>query len=65
MSWEYRVMDRNGELAIYEVYYHDDGRVQGYTSDPGYPAGDTVDELRENLKQYCGALNKLVLPYIE
>jgi hypothetical protein len=65
MSWEYRVMNRNGELAIYEVYFYDDGRVQGYTAEPCYPAGETVGKLGENLKQYCAALDKPVLPYIE
>lgn len=25
MPWNYRVMNRGGELAIYEVYYKDDG----------------------------------------
>jgi len=42
MSWEYRVMNREGELAIYEVYYHDDGSVQGYSEAPTFPAANSV-----------------------
>jgi hypothetical protein len=63
MSWKYRVMNRDGELAIYEVYYDEDGCIQGHGADPDYPAGDTLEELRANLELYCAALNKPVLEY--
>jgi hypothetical protein len=48
MTWEYRVMNRSGELAIYEVYYRADGTVEGYCAEPTFPAAGTIDELREN-----------------
>jgi len=65
MIWEYRVMARGDELAIYEVYYYEDGRIQGYTSAPAIPAGDTIDALRHNCELYLAALAKPVLQYLE
>lgn len=54
MTWEYRVMDRGGELAIYEVYYHDDGSLQGYSEAPTFPAADSISALRVSGDiQYC------------
>lgn len=63
MSWEYRVMNRRGELAIYEVYYRDDGTVQGYSAEATFPSGETIDELRENCLQYLASLEKPALEY--
>ena len=34
MSWNYRVIERDGEFAIYEVFYDDAGRVIGHTETP-------------------------------
>lgn len=34
MTWEYRVMSRDGAVAIYEVYYYEDGRVRGHSAEP-------------------------------
>lgn len=56
-------MNRNGELAIYEVYYCDDGSVQGYGAEPAFSGGPTVPELRKNCDQYLAALLKPVLDY--
>ena len=63
MTWEYRVMERDGELAIYEVYYYEDGRTQGYSAKPSFPAADTVEVLRANCDLYVAALDKPVLRY--
>ncbi len=63
MSWNYRVMSRNGELAIYEVYYRDDGTVKGYSAEPTFPGGEDLAELAANLRQYASALEEPVLPY--
>ena len=63
MTWEYRVMSRNGELAIYEVYYYEDGSVQGYGEAVAYPAGETLADLRVNCDLYIAALEKPILKY--
>ncbi|MBV8658744.1 MAG: hypothetical protein JO142_13045 [Burkholderiales bacterium] len=65
MSWNYRVMNKDGELAIYEVYYHEDGRIQGMSSEPTFPAGETLQELELNIELYLSALKKPILDYTE
>lgn len=58
-------MAREGELAIYEVYYYDDGGIKGYSATPVFPVGDTIEELRANCDLYVVALTKPVLEYRE
>ena len=63
MTWEYRVMTNGGELAIYEVYYYEDGKIQGYSSAPVCPRGETIDELTTNCSLYLKALSLPILEY--
>lgn len=65
MTWGYRVMNRGGELAIYEVHYRADGTVKGYSTEPTFPAAGTIDSLRENCDQYLAALEEPVLVFEE
>lgn len=58
-------MSRNGELSIYEVYYREDGTVEGYSAAPSFPSGETVEELSENCRQYFSALEQPILLYEE
>jgi hypothetical protein len=63
MSWNYRVLDHDGELAIYEVYYEDDGKVKGHSLLPAIPKGNDINELNDELALYRAALNSPVLKY--
>ena len=63
MTLEYRAMTHEGELAIYEVYYYEDGRIKGYSATPVFPVGETIEELRANCDLYIVALTKPVLSY--
>jgi hypothetical protein len=63
MTWEYRVMVRGDELAIYEVYYYEDGRTKGYSATPVFPVGENIDELRAYCDLYVAALSKPILKY--
>lgn len=63
MTWEYRVVNRCGELAIFEVYYNDSGEVVGFSGDPTYPAGETLDELVLNMNMYQEAILKPVVDF--
>ena len=63
MSWNYRVLNCNGELSIYEVYYSEDGTIEGYSAAPTFPAAGTMEELRENCSQYLSALDKPTLQF--
>lgn len=73
MSWNYRVMKRTYKgmnyeedaYDIYEVYYNDNGEVKNWSESPTYPHGETLEELKEDIKRYEEALNKPVLDYDE
>lgn len=56
-------MINEGELAIYEVYYCEDGRIQGYSSAPVFPRGETIDELTASCSLYLKALGLPILEY--
>ena len=71
--WEYRVVERIASrphmddaiwYEIIEVYYDDDGKLDA-TSDKICPAGDTVDDLREDLELMLAATNKPVISHEE
>ncbi len=64
MSWNYRVIDRyDGELAIFSVYYYEDGRIRGVSADPSAPRGyeGNIEDLKADLKRYSEALLKPIL----
>lgn len=56
-------MARGDELAIYEIYYGENGQVAGYSMEPVTPGGGTIEELKINCDLYVAALNKPVLVY--
>ena len=56
-------MNRDGELAIYSVYYAEDGTVKGYSTVPTPPSAGTHDELRDECHRYLAALDEPVLIY--
>jgi hypothetical protein len=63
--WNYRVMQKDGQLAIHEVFYRGDGSVQGYTEDPVFPRAESVEQLVEELKRYAMALERPILQYTD
>lgn len=63
MAWNYRILDHDGELAIYEVYYNNDGSVKGHSLAPAFPKGDEMEEQKEELSLYSEALEKPILKY--
>lgn len=73
MSWNHRiarrVFDRPGGreeyLSVYEVYYDDDGKPNGITSDAVAPVGETLDEIRAELARMLAATGQPVLDYDE
>ena len=45
MTWDYRIINTDGELAIHEVYYDKKRRVLAYTAEPIALYGTTLEEL--------------------
>jgi hypothetical protein len=63
--WNYRLMQKNGQVAVHEVFYAEDGAITGYTADPVSPRADTVEELVEEFRRYERALSEPVLNFDE
>jgi hypothetical protein len=65
MTWNDRVIRTEDEAgvayAIYEVYDNDAGEPEARTEHPSYPAGETLEELDEDLQHDLAALQQPVL----
>ena len=68
--WNYRIMRRKGyygdgevHYGIYEVYYADDGSVDGWTDRPMEPNGQTLDEIEGDMIYMKMAFDHPVLDY--
>lgn len=65
--WNYRVIEKyhketdTSTYHIHEVYYTDDGTIESWTESAVEPMGETVDELREDIRFFIKAFQKPVL----
>lgn len=60
--WNYRILRQpNGTLAIHEVYYDNKGNPKLWTSEPVDVGGETLDDLRAELKYMQFALKRPIL----
>ncbi len=61
-SWTYRVVEYDSPqysttwFLIHEVYYGNNDNVESWSSDPIRPGGDTIEELKKDLKMMKKAL---------
>jgi len=66
-SWNYRVIrkptpDTDSVVhQIHEVYYREDGAIEGWTAEPVTPLGESVEELREDIRYFLQAFRRPVL----
>ena len=63
-KWDYRIVQRGDEFAVHEVFYNDDGSIEGMTADPVCPGARTVEELHDEFERYRAAFEKPVLSYL-
>jgi hypothetical protein len=63
MTWNYRVMVRDGRYAVHAVYYADDGRITTWSAEPMDLSGESVEDLSEELERFRRALSEPVLDY--
>jgi len=61
MSWNYRVIEHDGMFTIHEVCYNDKGDITSISQDPMGPSGDTLEELKGDMKYFLQALDMPVL----
>ena len=63
--WNYRVVRTKEEqydsYQLYEVYYDDDGKIEGMTENAMEPYGESVEELQNDLEYMMEALKQPVL----
>jgi len=64
-SWNYRIIKTIGYgepiYRIHEVYYDDNGKIEGWTKEPVLPYGENVDELREDIYYFLQAFRQPIL----
>jgi hypothetical protein len=63
MSWNYRVIRKDGQLAVYPVYYDDRGNIRGSSEIPFSPEAGSLEELRTSLELMLDALEKEIIEY--
>jgi len=68
--WNHRVLwvadeSGGGAYRVHEVYYDDDGRIEGWTAGPVEPLGESLSELREEIRYFLTALRRPVLEEAE
>lgn len=69
MAWNYRVIEKEVHHAegtdllyeIHEVYYAEDGSIEGWTESEVAPSGSDLEELRSDLANFQGALSRPAL----
>jgi hypothetical protein len=56
-------MKKDGQLAVYSVYYDNNGNIHGWSESPFSPEADSLEELRTTLNLMLNALEKDIVDY--
>ena len=65
--WNYRVIRKHHlkpdsvTYHVHEVYYRDDGGIDGWTQESVAPMGETAEELREDIRYFLHAFRRPIL----
>ena len=65
MSWNYRVIKKDDEFGIHEVFYNKRGEICLISDDQIAPYGKEIEELRGDVNKMTDAFGKPVLVYDE
>lgn len=61
MTWNYRVIeDKDGSLGLYEVYYNDNEKIEGWTADRIIGQFENMDDLKTTLENMLYDVNKCI-----
>jgi len=67
MSWNYRIIRRNFKehtsYQVHEVFYRQDGTIEGWTENPIIPEGETPEELKQDFSRQLLAFESPILNY--
>lgn len=65
MSWNHRIIKtKDGEddwYQIHEVYYDDNGEINGYTERGTIVSGNSVEDIKWTLEKMLDSLNKEII----
>jgi hypothetical protein len=59
--WNYRVAKKDNELAIYSIYYDDNGKILSYNLQPEIVTGDDLEEIETTLQLMMNATKKEIV----
>ena len=65
--WNHRVIRNHHNetdsvtYQVHEVYYHENGAIEGWTEKPVTPMGETAEELREDIRYFLHAFRRPIL----
>ena len=65
MSWNYRIVKKDGCYGIHEVYYKDNNamKTKMVSVNPMDPHGETIGKLKSDFELMKGAFDKPTLDY--
>ena len=69
MTWNYRVIEKEVHhiegtdllYEIYEVYYSEDGSIEGWTESEVSPSGSDLEELQSDIAHFQNAFSRPTL----
>lgn len=61
MTWNYRILKSETGYSIREVYYDDNGNIEGWTSTACEPSGEDMDDLEDDFEGMRLAFHRPVL----
>ena len=65
--WNHRVIRKHHSetdtvtYQVHEVYYQENGAIEGWTENPVAPTGETAEELREDIRYFLRAFRRPIL----
>lgn len=65
MTWNYRLVKKGGEVAIYSAYYDENGQVEALSVDPSHVCSYSVEEVETILQLMMECLEEPVLDHEE
>ena len=63
MSWNYRVVKKDGLLGIHGVYYDEKNNIRSADVDPNAPFGEDLEELRSRLELMIESLAEEIIDF--
>jgi hypothetical protein len=63
MTWNYRLVKKDGLIGIHSAYYNSKKEVASLSVDPEYLSADDADDLKSALQKVMKAFDSPVIDY--